>query len=160
MTDNRISQEEESAVTPSGQILYAAVSTDRGELRSYATVIRADGMVHKAPLYEKSRANARKLYENILDLKAHGIPVVRHKLLEEMSWSSRIFHGLPYLIISRRSWVTGRRSFWSFWTGYTHIFCSLPRRRRKRTMRFLLRWGYVRRTDGSVISDPICARPT
>lgn len=66
----------------SGQILYAAVSTDRGEARSYATVIRGDGTVRKTPLYEKGRADARKLYANILDLQAHGIPVVRHKLLE------------------------------------------------------------------------------
>lgn len=79
---NHISQKEEAAVTPFGQVLYAAVSTDRGESRSYATVIRADGTVRKTPLYEKGRSNARKLYENILDLQAHGIPVVRHKLLE------------------------------------------------------------------------------
>ena len=65
----------------SGRIRYASVSTDRGEERGFATVIRADGTVHKTPLYEKGRGNARKAYENIQDLQAHGIPVVRHTLL-------------------------------------------------------------------------------
>lgn len=65
-----------------GQVLYAAVSTDRGEDRGYATVIRADGLVRKMPLYPGGRSNARRLYENILDLQAHGIPVVKHRLLE------------------------------------------------------------------------------
>lgn len=65
----------------SGQIQYAAVSTDRGEARGFATVIRANGVVQKAPLYEKGRYSARKAYANILDLQAHGIPVVEHRLL-------------------------------------------------------------------------------
>ncbi|MCI9436904.1 MAG: class I SAM-dependent methyltransferase [Lachnospiraceae bacterium] len=65
----------------SGQILYAAVSTDRGMERGFATVIRANGRVHKTPLYEQGRCSLRKAYENILDLQAHGIPVVEHKLL-------------------------------------------------------------------------------
>lgn len=65
-----------------GRVQYAAVSTDRGQERSYATTIRSDGKVYKAPLYEQGRLNARKLYGNLLDLEEHGIPVVRHRLLE------------------------------------------------------------------------------
>lgn len=62
-------------------IVYAAVSTDRGEERSFATAIYENGIVRKKPLYEKGRKNARKLYGNISDLKAHGIPVAEHRLL-------------------------------------------------------------------------------
>lgn len=72
----------EAASGQNDGILYAAVSTDRGESRSYATTIGADGIVCKRPLYEEGRGNARRLYENILDLQSHGIPVVRHRLLD------------------------------------------------------------------------------
>ena len=68
-----------------GQVLYAAVSTDRGEERSFATTIRKNGEVHKAPLYEKGQVNGKKLYENSLDLLSHGIPVVEHKRREDGS---------------------------------------------------------------------------
>lgn len=57
---------------------YAAVSTDRGEERSYATTIHSDGKVRKQPLYQGGETNAKYLYENIEDLKVHGIPVVEH----------------------------------------------------------------------------------
>ncbi len=63
-------------------VIYAAVSTDRGEERGFATTIYGNGLVHKKPLYEKGRENARKLYENIQDLHVHGIPVVEHKVLQ------------------------------------------------------------------------------
>ena len=65
-----------------GAVIYSAVSTDRGEGRSYATVIRQDELVHKLPLYEAGKESAEKLYESISDLKQHGIPVVEHVLLE------------------------------------------------------------------------------
>lgn len=64
-------------------VIYAAVSTDRGEERGFATTILDSGLVHKKPLYEKGRENARKLYEHIQDLRAHGIPVVEHRALPQ-----------------------------------------------------------------------------
>lgn len=64
-------------------IVYAAVSTDRGEERGFATAIYGNGLVRKEPLYEKGQENARKLYGNILDLQAHGIPVVEHRLVQD-----------------------------------------------------------------------------
>lgn len=64
-----------------GRVSYAAVSTDRGEARSFATTIGVDGKVCKEPLYQEGRVWARKLYENTADLKNHGIPVVEHTLL-------------------------------------------------------------------------------
>ena len=68
-----------------GQVLYAAISTDRGEERSFTTTIRRDGMVCKVPLYLKGRVNGEKLYENSQDLLNHGIPVVEHKMQEDGS---------------------------------------------------------------------------
>ncbi len=67
------------------QIIYAAISTDRGEERAYATTIRKDGTVKKIPLFPQGKENARKLFDNIEDLRAHQIPVVKHELLSDGS---------------------------------------------------------------------------
>jgi len=64
------------------KVNYAAVSTDRGRERSFSTMIYANGAVCKHPLYREGIVNAEKLYVNILDLKAHGIPVVEHTKLD------------------------------------------------------------------------------
>ncbi len=62
------------------QVIYAAISTDRGRKRGYATTIWRDGTVRKSPLYPEGKENARKLYDSIEDLKQHQIPVVEHML--------------------------------------------------------------------------------
>ena len=77
------------------KVIYAAVSTDRGRERGYATSIWRDGLVRKRPLYPEGKENARLLYENIQDLKAHQIPVVEHVMLPDGSIE------LPYI-----SWPT------------------------------------------------------
>lgn len=59
-------------------VIYAAVSTDRGEERSFATTIHKDGKVRKQPLYQAGVKSAQQLYEHINDLKAHRVPVVEH----------------------------------------------------------------------------------
>lgn len=64
-------------------VTYAAVSTDRGAERSYATVIGSDNIVRKTPLHEAGRAHARKLYENVEDLRKRQIPVVPHRQRED-----------------------------------------------------------------------------
>lgn len=63
-------------------VVYAAISTDRGDNRSFSTSIHTDKKVRKVPLHEEGCSNAKKLYCNIMDLKEHGIPVVEHKMLE------------------------------------------------------------------------------
>ncbi len=68
-----------------GRVIYAAVSTDRGRERGYATTIRKDGTVRKIPLYPEGKENARRLYDSIEDLKQHGIPVVEHTLQSDGS---------------------------------------------------------------------------
>lgn len=78
-----------------GEVIYAAVSTDRGKEMGYATVIQADGTVKKTPLFPEGKASARRLYENIGDLKKHRIPVVEHRMMQDGSLR------LPYI-----SWPT------------------------------------------------------
>lgn len=62
-----------------GTVQYAAISTDRGRERGYATTIHQGGIVKKSCLYPEGRQNAEILYHNIMDLKAHGIPAVEHE---------------------------------------------------------------------------------
>lgn len=78
-----------------GHAIYAAVSTDRGREGSYATTIYDDGTVTKRPLYEEGKAGAKALFDHMEDLRLHGIPVVRHRLLPDGSLV------LPYV-----SWPT------------------------------------------------------
>lgn len=66
--------------TAQSHVIYAAVSTDRGKVRSYATTIRKGGIVRKTPLFSEGKDNAVRLYENIEDLKQHQIPVAEHTL--------------------------------------------------------------------------------
>lgn len=61
-----------------GKVMYAAVSTDRGSQRSFATSIYENKTVKKAFLYPEGRNNADVLMTNMEDLKNHGIPVVEH----------------------------------------------------------------------------------
>lgn len=67
------------------RVIYAAVSTDRGRSRGYATTIRKNGSVRKTPLFPEGKENARRLYECINDLKMHRIPVVEHTMLPDGS---------------------------------------------------------------------------
>ena len=60
-------------------VLYSAVSTDRGKERAFTTLIVENEKVEKTPVFAEGSANARQLYENISDLAAHEIPVVEHK---------------------------------------------------------------------------------
>ncbi len=78
-----------------GRVIYAAVSTDRGRKGSYATTIYDDGTVIKRPLYGEGKAGAKELFDHMEDLRLHGIPVVRHRLLPDGSLA------LPYV-----SWPT------------------------------------------------------
>ena len=67
------------------QVVYAAVSTDRGRGKSYVTAIKKGKTVTKTPLFEEGKASARQLFSHIEDLKAHQIPVVEHTLLADGS---------------------------------------------------------------------------
>ncbi len=73
------------------EVLYAAVSTDRGRERGFATMILNGGMVRKAPLFGEGKASAVQAYAHIEDLRRHGIPVVPHALKPDGSLT------LPYI---------------------------------------------------------------
>ena len=76
-------------------VQYAAVSTDRGRERSYATTIHKDGIVCKRPLFAEGKRNAEQLYQNMLELSERGLPVVDHEISENGDIS------MPYV-----SWPT------------------------------------------------------
>lgn len=59
--------------------VYAAVSTDRGKERSFATVIYDNDVVIKKPLYQEGVENARKLYTMQEEIRSHGLTVVSQK---------------------------------------------------------------------------------
>lgn len=67
------------------RVIYAALSTDRGRERGYATTIQTNGIVRKSPLFLEGKENAEKLYHSIEDLKQHQIPVVEHTPLPDGS---------------------------------------------------------------------------
>lgn len=56
--------------------VYAAISTDRGREKSFATVIYEGKEVEKKPLFPEGEANAGQLCDNLQDLQEHGIPVI------------------------------------------------------------------------------------
>jgi phosphorylcholine metabolism protein LicD/2-polyprenyl-3-methyl-5-hydroxy-6-metoxy-1,4-benzoquinol methylase len=58
--------------------IFAAVTTDRGKENGFATIIHQDETVVKRPLFQEGQKNARKIYENIKELKDCGIGVVPH----------------------------------------------------------------------------------
>jgi phosphorylcholine metabolism protein LicD/2-polyprenyl-3-methyl-5-hydroxy-6-metoxy-1,4-benzoquinol methylase len=67
----------------SGAVNYAAISTDRGRSGAYTTAVMQDKTVRKTPVFPEGKASARELWEHILDLQQHGIPVVEHTLSED-----------------------------------------------------------------------------
>lgn len=62
--------------------VYAAISTDRGKERSFATVIYQDYTVEKMALFAEGEKNVAQLCCNLEDLEAHGVPVIEFQLKE------------------------------------------------------------------------------
>lgn len=85
----------ECGKTAEAQVIYAAVSTDRGKERGYATAVWKDGTVRKTPLFSEGKENARSLYDNIEELRRRQIPVVEHHMMPDGSLE------MPYI-----SWPT------------------------------------------------------
>ena len=106
------------------EAIYAAVSTDRGRERGYATAIRKDGLVTKRPLYPEGVRNARLLYENIRDLKAQGIPVVEHVMRPDGSLELPY---IPWLTLSNYIKVIIRTDLDKFLSLVDEIYENLGR---------------------------------
>ncbi len=64
-------------------IMYAAVSTDREAEHSFATVIHSDGVVLKRALCERGIDNLKLIYNNAMDMQAHGLKVIDHELVND-----------------------------------------------------------------------------
>lgn len=72
-----------SAVATPSDIVYAALTTDRGEENGFATIIRKKGTVEKRALYEAGVTGLNKIYQNIKELQKRGISCVEHRLEDE-----------------------------------------------------------------------------
>ncbi len=59
-------------------IVYTALSTDRGCKHGFATSIHDNGTVSKRALFREGVENLYLAYENIMDLENHGINVIGH----------------------------------------------------------------------------------
>lgn len=60
-------------------VIYAALSTDRGREKAFATTITKKRIVRKTPLFAEGKVHARLLCEHSNDLNGHGVPVVPHE---------------------------------------------------------------------------------
>lgn len=65
-------------------VIFAAVTTDRGKEHGLATSVQMElggdreWQVKKRPLYPEGTASIQDVYENMMDLKQRGVPIVPH----------------------------------------------------------------------------------
>lgn len=59
--------------------VYAAVSIDRGKENGFATTIHNNKAVKKKALFKEGEKSVLSLYENMMDIKRHGLKIVPHK---------------------------------------------------------------------------------
>ena len=74
-----------------GKAVYAAVSTDRGKDRSFATVIYEGESVAKIPLYKEGKQSIKQLCQTAKDIAAHGLEVVPQSYDGEKMIMPRIY---------------------------------------------------------------------
>ena len=72
-----------AAPAPDRHVIYAALSTDRGEEHGFATALYSDDTAEKRALSPRGITALKKLYDNLETLKSRGIPVVEQRLLED-----------------------------------------------------------------------------
>lgn len=64
-------------------IMFAALSTDRGREHGFATVITSGDMVQKKALYKEGEKSLKLLHRNQQELKAHGVCCVEEVFSED-----------------------------------------------------------------------------
>ncbi len=64
-------------------VIYAALSTDRGEEHGFATVLYSDGTALKAALFPEGRSSLETLFSNVETLRSRGILTVPQKLSDK-----------------------------------------------------------------------------
>ncbi len=70
------------ALVSEKQVIYAALSTDRGEEHGFSTVLYSDGTAEKRALSPAGRKALEQLYNNMDALKSRGILTVEHTLTD------------------------------------------------------------------------------
>ena len=65
------------------KVIHAALSTDRGPDHGFATVLYSDETVEKILLSPQGKAALKTLYENLENLRAHGLETVDQVLTED-----------------------------------------------------------------------------
>ena len=65
------------------KVIHAALSTDRGPEHGFATVLYSDKTVEKIMLSPQGKAALKTLYENLENLRAHGLETVDQVLTED-----------------------------------------------------------------------------
>ena len=68
------------AAEPKKNVVYAALSTDRGEENSFATVLYSDGTACKKPLYPKGLRSLERVCSNMAELSARGVLTVNYTM--------------------------------------------------------------------------------
>lgn len=70
------------AETPGKQVIYAALSTDRGPEHGFATVLYSDETACKMPLSPEGMKSLEILCDNMEAIKARGILTVEHRMTD------------------------------------------------------------------------------
>lgn len=66
----------EAGNTPCSDVIYSALSVERGRNRAFATNIYKNNTVEKVPIYPEGRAGIRQLLNHTRELSVRGIPVL------------------------------------------------------------------------------------
>ena len=84
---------------PDKEVVYAALSTDRGPEHGFATVLYSDGNAAKLPLWAEGMDALKSLCDNMEALKSRGLLTVEHRLTDRGIQMPRIREEglLPYL---------------------------------------------------------------
>ena len=69
-----------SGIIPEKQVVYAALSTDREDQNSFATVLYSDGTGRKIPLSPKGMKTLQIMCANAVELEARGISIVSYTI--------------------------------------------------------------------------------
>ena len=106
------------------QIEYAALSTDRGRNRAFATIIWDNGYVTKQPIFPECRDYAKSLVEKTVTLNNQGVKVV------PQNWDDRRGVVMPRIKAPRLQEVLrdcvkhgDREAFLRYWEQLWDIIC-------------------------------------
>ena len=107
------------------KIEYAALSTDRGRDRAFATIIWNNGYVTKQPIFDEGRDYAKSLVEKTRTLSGRGVKVVPQK------WDDRRGVVMPKIDAPRLQEVLrdcvkqgNRDAFLKYWERLWDIICN------------------------------------